>query len=67
MIKDKYLTTKEAALLIGFSSDYVRRLVSTGKIKAEKLGKVWLIKPSSLLKIKRQRKKKEPTHGSRID
>lgn len=55
MIKDKYLTTIEAAKLLGFTADHVRRLISKEKIKAEKVGQNWLILPKSLSGVKRQR------------
>ncbi len=57
MIKSKsdYFTTTEAAEIIGFHPDYVRRLILDGKIKAERLGRNWIIKLSDITKIKRQR------------
>jgi excisionase family DNA binding protein len=66
MIKNlNYLTSHEAARLLGFCPDHVRRLILQGKIKAVKLGHSWLIKPSDLKKVKRLRKQKEPKeHGN---
>lgn len=55
MIKNKYLTSAEAAKLLGFTPDHIRRLILTNKIKAEKVGHNWLICPNHLKKIKRQR------------
>lgn len=54
--RDNYLTTGEAAKLIGFHPDYVRRLILRGTIKAEKLGTNWLIKTQDMAKISRRRK-----------
>lgn len=61
MIKNKecYVTTKEAAAQLGFTSDYIRRLILQGQIKAEKMGTYWLIRIKDLSHIKRQRAKKE--------
>lgn len=60
MIKNKanYVTTQEAAGILGFHIDYVRRLILRGKIKAEKLGHNWLIQECDLKKVKRQRSPK---------
>lgn len=61
-----YLTSKEAAAIIGVSHDHIRRLIRDGKIKAEKLGHNWLIQRVVAKKIKRQRfpRKKEKKNGS---
>lgn len=59
MIKDKYLTTPEAAKLLGFSEDYIRHLIYSGKIKAEKIANRWVIKSNAVTKIKRERFKRE--------
>lgn len=43
-ILDQIMDTKEAAELWGYSSpDSVKQLCQQGKIKAKKLGKVWII------------------------
>ena len=56
MIKNRnYLTTIEAGKLLGFTPDYMRRLIARGKIKAEKLGHNWILKPKDIKHIKRQR------------
>jgi excisionase family DNA binding protein len=56
MIKSNdYLTTKEVADLLVFRPDWVRRLITKGKIKAEKLGPSWIIKPNAFKNIKRLR------------
>ena len=53
--KDNYLTSAEAAEALGFSHDYVRKLILKGKIKAEKLGRNWIINKKNIDKIHRQR------------
>jgi len=57
MIKNKgnYLTSSEAAKALGFSPDHVRKLIRQGKIKAERIGRNWIIEKKSLDKIHRQR------------
>jgi excisionase family DNA binding protein len=57
MIKNKanYVTSAEAAELLGFSRDHVRKLIIQGRIKAEKLGRNWIIEKKNLDKISRQR------------
>jgi excisionase family DNA binding protein len=59
MIKSHYLTSSEVAKLLGFTEGHVRRLIIQGKLKAEKVGGSWLIKPKDAQKIKRQRFKRE--------
>lgn len=55
MLKDKYITSFEAAKILGFTPDHVRRLIGEGKIKAIKLGNNWLIEPHDLKDVKRVR------------
>lgn len=55
-LKDTYITCVEAADILGFSPDHVRRLILQGKIKAFKLANNWLMKPKAIAHIKRQRK-----------
>lgn len=53
--RNKLLTTKMAAEILGFTPDYIRRLIMTGKIAAEKLGHDWLLTETAIRHIKRQR------------
>lgn len=55
MIKDRYFTTVEAGKLLGFTPDHVRHLIVTGFIKAEKIGKSWLIELRAMKGITRKR------------
>lgn len=57
MIKKKsnYVTSAEAAKLLGFSPDHVRKLIHQGRIKGEKMGRNWIIEKKYLEKIHRQR------------
>jgi excisionase family DNA binding protein len=43
-----YITTTEAAELLGISSARVRQLVSSGKLPAQKFGPVNMVKKSDL-------------------
>ena len=53
----KYITTKEAAERLKYTSDAViRKLIQRGHLKAEKLGHVWMIPEEELGKVKRIRK-----------
>ncbi len=66
MIRNKanYLTSTEAATLLGFSADHIRNLINQGKLKAEKIGRNWIIDKKNLSKVSRQRfpRKKEPNN-----
>ena len=59
MAKQKLITTKIAATMLGFSQDYIRQLCALGKIKAQKLSHDWIFELDAIKKIKRQRNKKE--------
>ncbi|MBN2372184.1 DNA cytosine methyltransferase [bacterium] len=43
-----YLSVKETAEILSHSEQHIRRLIRTGKIPAEKIGRQWLI-PSSII------------------
>jgi excisionase family DNA binding protein len=69
MIKNPsdYVTSAEAAKKLGFTADHIRNLIKKGKLKAEKLGRNWIIDVKFLKKIKRQRfprAKKDKIDGS---
>ena len=53
------ITTARAAEVLGFTPNYVRKLIAEGKIKAVKLGHDWLVNEKSLSKVTRLRKAKE--------
>lgn len=53
------ITTARAAEVLGFTPNYVRKLIADGKIKAVKLGHDWLVNEKSLAKVTRLRKAKE--------
>lgn len=61
MIKNPndYLTTHEVAVLLGFSVDYVRKLIllggPLGKMKAKKIGRQWFVLKKDVKKFKRVR------------
>ena len=61
--RNRLITTKVAAELLGVSQDYIRRLCLDGKIKAEKIGHDWLLYERSLADIKRKRALKDKKNG----
>jgi excisionase family DNA binding protein len=46
---EKWLTVTEAAQLIGYHADTVRKLVRAGEIKARKFGPLWQVDRAALL------------------
>lgn len=44
----KWLTTKEAAEISGYSTQYVLRLANRGTVEARKFGHVWQVNRDSL-------------------
>jgi len=45
----KFISTKEASILIGRTSDYVGRLAREGKIPASRIGRAWVVEKEGLL------------------
>ena len=48
-----WLTSREAAQETGYNVEHIRRLVRTGRLKAQKLGRDWVIDRASLLEYLR--------------
>lgn len=46
---EEWITTAEAKSLTGYNAEHIRRLVRSGKVKAKKWGKEWMIEKNSLL------------------
>jgi hypothetical protein len=59
MSKKELLSCRQAAQILGFTPEHVRRLCGSGKIKAHKIIHTWVMYESDLKNITRQRKKKE--------
>ena len=47
-LKEGYITIKEASDRTGYNAEYLRRLIRLNKIRAEKLGTVYLVNVASL-------------------
>jgi excisionase family DNA binding protein len=52
-----WITTAEAAQISGYHRDHILRLISGGKIKAQKFATVWQIDRASLLSYVRKAEK----------
>lgn len=63
--KTKLISTTMLAARFGFSSQYIRKLIAEGKIRATKIGHDWIIDEKEVrhLKRKRHHKVKENTDG----
>jgi hypothetical protein len=48
----KYISTKEASSLTGYSQDYIGQLVRNKKILSRKVGRVWYVSEESILNYK---------------
>ena len=46
----KYISSKRASKITGYSNDYIGQLVRSGDIEGRKIGKTWFIEAKSLLK-----------------
>lgn len=54
--KNKLLTTSMAAKLLGFTANWVRRMIIKGEIKAVKHGYDWMLTEKDIAHVKRRRK-----------
>lgn len=59
----KLITTVEAAKLTGFHRDYIRRLVSSGQVKGERLGRDWFVDERSILDYLKDSEQKGKKRG----
>jgi len=50
-----FFTTKELALMAKLSADYIRELIESGKIKAQKIGRDWAISATEVMRFLRER------------
>jgi excisionase family DNA binding protein len=57
MAKDDWITTAEAAALVGYTQRRVRQLAVIGKIDAKKFGRDWQVNKKSLLAYIRKTEK----------
>ncbi|WP_429037759.1 DNA cytosine methyltransferase [Aeromonas media] len=57
-MKSTILSSKDAALFLGISEQYVRNLCRTNVVSANRIGKMWLLEKSSLEKYKSQQESK---------
>ena len=44
----KFITTKEAGTILGYTNDYVSKMCREGKIKSKRQGRKWLVDSSDL-------------------
>jgi len=55
--KSDLLTLAQAAERYGFRADYLRQLVLKGKLKAQRVGSIWLTTPAHVEEYLARRKK----------
>lgn len=48
-----WLTTEEAAEILDYNVEYVRRLIRAGKIDSKKHGHIWLVDPLSVNRLRK--------------
>ena len=52
MSDEKYISSKQAAKITGYSSDYVGQLCRLGKVRSKRIGRDWMISEKSILNYK---------------
>jgi excisionase family DNA binding protein len=60
-----YVSSVEAAAIMGVSEQYVRHLCANKKIRSEKIGKAWLVLRADAVKFKRKPGMGRPFTNSR--
>jgi len=53
--KVDYYTTRSLGLMSGLTQDYIRQLILAGKIKAQKVGRDWMISANEVMRFLRER------------
>jgi excisionase family DNA binding protein len=48
-----WLTTEEAAEILDYNVEYIRRLIRSGRLEAKKHGHIWLVDPESVENLRR--------------
>ncbi len=48
-----WLTTEEAAQILDYNIEYIRRLIRTSRLKAKKHGHIWLVDPGSVDELRK--------------
>ena len=48
-----WLTTEEAAQILDYNIEYIRRLIRTDRLKAMKHGHIWLVDPRSVEELRK--------------
>ena len=48
MVLNSYLTTEEAAEVLGYTRQHIRVLIYEGRLRGERFGKSWLVSRSSV-------------------
>ena len=61
----QYISTKDVARELGVSTCRVLQLIDTGRLKAEKLGRAWLILPRDLRAVRNRKPGRPPHKGKR--
>lgn len=56
MSKQKLMNTQMAAKALGFTANWIRRMIGKGYIKAEKIGSDWLLREKDIAHVKPRRK-----------
>ena len=59
----KYIGTTQAAKELGLSTGRLRQLILAGRLKAEKIGRTWLILPRDLDAIRNRPTGRPPKGG----
>lgn len=66
MKNNNLTTTTILAAKLGFTPQYIRRLILEGKIKAIKIGHDWLIDEKAIRNLRRQRPQKVKENKNEI-
>ena len=54
---EDWLTVRQAADLVNYHIEHIRRLIRAGKVKARRLGPLWLVSRTDLLAYVRRAEK----------
>ena len=60
-----YMTTRQASDAYGLSDAHIRRLLEYGKVRGDKFGRDWLVRPSAMERYMANRPKPGPKRRRR--
>jgi len=63
----EFISTGEAAVILGITRQSMGWLLRNGRVKAQKVGRNWIVEKNSVLEYKKEREQRLTKHGESKD